>query len=100
MDCLNISPCLYYEWVWDPGDCFGEVLVFSSGFLGVGWCFSVLFWCVGGSGVSVLVLLCGGGIVFAFLFVPCEVDVSLLSIFVFSAVCSHCLVLLVPSFVV
>jgi hypothetical protein len=22
VDRLNIPPCLYYEWVWDPGDCF------------------------------------------------------------------------------
>jgi hypothetical protein len=22
MDCLKISPCLFYEWCWDPGDCF------------------------------------------------------------------------------
>jgi hypothetical protein len=23
-DCLNIVPCLFYEWVWDPGACFGR----------------------------------------------------------------------------
>ncbi|KAK2405812.1 hypothetical protein QL285_041620 [Trifolium repens] len=22
MDCLKISPCLFYEWTWDPGACF------------------------------------------------------------------------------
>jgi hypothetical protein len=22
VDCLNIAPCLFYEWSWDPGDCF------------------------------------------------------------------------------
>jgi hypothetical protein len=22
MDCLKISPCLFYEWCWNPGDCF------------------------------------------------------------------------------
>jgi hypothetical protein len=22
VDRLNIPPCLFYEWVWDPGDCF------------------------------------------------------------------------------
>jgi hypothetical protein len=24
VDCLNISPCLFYEWTWDPGDCMGR----------------------------------------------------------------------------
>jgi hypothetical protein len=23
-DCLKIAPCLFYEWVWDPGVCFGS----------------------------------------------------------------------------
>jgi hypothetical protein len=23
-DCLKIVPCLFYEWVWDPGACFGR----------------------------------------------------------------------------
>jgi hypothetical protein len=22
VDCLKITPCLFYEWCWDPGDCF------------------------------------------------------------------------------
>jgi hypothetical protein len=22
VDCLKISHCLYYEWIWDPSDCF------------------------------------------------------------------------------
>jgi hypothetical protein len=22
LDCLKIPPCLFYEWCWDPGDCF------------------------------------------------------------------------------
>jgi hypothetical protein len=22
VDCLKINPCLFYEWCWDPGDCF------------------------------------------------------------------------------
>jgi hypothetical protein len=22
VDRLKISPCLFYEWIWDPGDCF------------------------------------------------------------------------------
>jgi hypothetical protein len=24
VDCLKISPCLFYEWIWDPGDCMGR----------------------------------------------------------------------------
>jgi hypothetical protein len=24
VDRLNISPCLFYEWAWDPGDCFSR----------------------------------------------------------------------------
>jgi mannosylglycoprotein endo-beta-mannosidase len=24
VDCLKISPCLFYEWTWDPGDCMGR----------------------------------------------------------------------------
>jgi hypothetical protein len=22
VDCLKINLCLFYEWCWDPGDCF------------------------------------------------------------------------------
>jgi hypothetical protein len=29
MDCLKISPCLFYEWTWDPGDCFLRLRCFG-----------------------------------------------------------------------
>jgi hypothetical protein len=48
---LKILPCLFYEWVWDPGDCFGCGFFCSGAVLG---CFVFLF----GSGCFAAAFLC------------------------------------------